>query len=227
MTPARGQRRAVLTSFGVGLVCVGLVCVGLMLGSSSGRAQVLVASPDGLIRAMSEDLLRVIKADRRLVEGDLDRLNAVVDERVMPAVDFSRMTALTVGIHWRRASPEQQQRLMAAFRELLLLTYADALRYVQNASVDVKPGRYPAEAEDATVRTQILRAGKEPIQLDYRLGKTAQGWKIYDFNVLGLWMVDHYRNQFGQLVMARGIDGLITELEQKNKSLRSSIAGRR
>jgi phospholipid transport system substrate-binding protein len=176
---------------------------------------------------MSEDLLRVIKADRRLVEGDLDRLNAVVDERVMPSVDFSRMTALTVGIHWRRATPEQQQRLMIAFRELLLLTYADALRNVQNASVDVKPGRYPAEAEDVIVRTQVIRAGKEPIQLDYRLSKTAQGWKIYDFNVLGLWMVDHYRNQFGQLVTARGLDGLVAALEQKNKALRSAMTAKR
>jgi len=190
-------------------------------------AQVLVATPDGLIRTMSEDLLRVIKADRKLVEGDLDRLNAVVDERVMPSVDFSRMTALTVGIHWRRASPEQQQQLMSAFRELLLLTYADALRHVQSASVDVKPGRYPAEAEDVIVRTQVLRIGKEPIQLDYRLSKTTQGWKIYDFNVLGLWMVDHYRNQFGQLVTSRGLDGLIAALDQKNKSLRSAMAGKR
>lgn len=199
----------------------------LLLVPAGASAQVLVASPDGLIRSMSEDLLRVIKADRRLVEGDLDRLNAVVDERVMPSVDFSRMTALTVGIHWRRATPEQQQRLMIAFRELLLLTYADALRNVQNASVDVKPGRYPAEAEDVIVRTQVIRAGKEPIQLDYRLSKTAQGWKIYDFNVLGLWMVDHYRNQFGQLVTARGLDGLIAALEQKNKALRSAMTAKR
>ena len=198
----------------------------LLLVPAGASAQVLVASPDGLIRSMSEDLLRVIKADRRLVEGDLDRLNAVVDERVMPSVDFSRMTALTVGIHWRRATPEQQQRLMIAFRELLLLTYADALRNVQNASVDVKPGRYPAEAEDVIVRTQVIRAGKEPIQLDYRLSKTAQGWKIYDFNVLGLWMVDHYRNQFGQLVTARGLDGLIAALEQKNKALRSAMTAK-
>ena len=199
----------------------------LAVPAFNASAQVLVASPDGLIRAMSEDLIRVIKADRRLVEGDLDQLNAVVDERVMPSVDFSRMTALTVGIHWRRATPEQQRQLMAAFRELLLLTYADALRQVQNASVDVKPGRYPADADDVIVRTQVIRAGKEPIQLDYRLSKTAQGWKIYDFNVLGLWMVDHYRNQFGQLVTARGLDGLIAALDQKNKSLRAAMAGKR
>ena len=198
-----------------------------LLASWPLRAQVLVATPDGLIRGMSEDLLRLIKADRRLIEGDLDRLNAVVDERVMPSVDFSRMTALTVGIHWRRATPEQQQKLMAAFRELLLLTYADALRNVQNAAVDVKPGRYPPEAEEVIVRTQVLRTGKEPIQLDYRLSKTGQGWKIYDFNVLGLWMVDHYRNQFGQLVTARGLDGLVTALEQKNKALRSNMAVKR
>ncbi|MEY2777157.1 MAG: hypothetical protein RLY30_1255 [Pseudomonadota bacterium] len=217
MTTPMSQRRTLLCMFGAALA----------LPPTLLQAQVLVASPDGLIRSMSEDLLRVIKADRKLVEGDLDRLNAVVDERVMPSVDFSRMTALTVGIHWRRATPDQQQKLMSAFRELLLLTYADALRHVQNATVDVKPGRYPAEADEVIVRTQVLRTGKEPIQLDYRLSKTAQGWKIYDFNVLGLWMVDHYRNQFGQLVSSRGLDGLIAALDQKNKALRSAMAGKR
>jgi phospholipid transport system substrate-binding protein len=141
----------------------------------------------------------------------------------MPVVNFSRMTALAVGRHWRSATPEQQQRLMAAFRDLLVLTYAEAVRFLPESTVEIRPARYLPTDEDVIVRTLLLRAGKEPIPLDYRLQKTAEGWKIYDFNVLGLWIVEYYRSQFGQLVSAKGIDGLITSLEQKNQALRQAI----
>ena len=190
------------------------------------NAQPRAASPDDLIKVVTQDILDTVRADRSLQQGDLNRMNALVDQRVMPVVDFSKMTALTVGIHWRRASPAQQEQLMAAFRELLLLTYADALRQVQDTTVQVRPARYAPEDQDVVVRTFVLRTGKEPIQLDYRLHKTPAGWRIYDFNVLGLWLVDHYRSQFSQLVSARGIDGLISALQSKNKSLRQSSVAR-
>lgn len=182
--------------------------------------------PDELIRAVTQDILDAIKADRSLQRGNLLRLNEMVDQRVMPVVDFQRMTALTVGIHWRRATPEQQESLMKAFRELLLLTYADALRQVQDTSVQVRPARYAPEDSEVVVRTFVVRTGKEPIQLDYRLQKSPTGWKIYDFNVLGLWLVDHYRAQFGQLVGSKGIEGLIASLESKNASIRKSLQAR-
>ena len=182
--------------------------------------------PDELIRAVTQDILDAIKADRSLQRGNLLRLNEMVDQRVMPVVDFQRMTALTVGIHWRRATPEQQESLMKAFRELLLLTYADALRQVQDTSVQVRPARYAPEDSEVVVRTFVVRTGKEPIQLDYRLQKSPTGWKIYDFNVLGLWLVDHYRAQFGQLVGTKGIEGLISSLESKNASIRKSLQAR-
>jgi phospholipid transport system substrate-binding protein len=183
-------------------------------------------APDELIRAVTQDILDAIKADRSLQRGNLTRLNDLVDQRVMPVVDFSKMTALTVGIHWRRATPEQQESLMKAFRELLLLTYADALRQVQDTSVQIRPARYAPEESEVVVRTFVVRTGKEPLQLDYRLQKTPTGWKIYDFNVLGLWLVDHYRAQFGQLVGSKGIEGLITSLETKNASIRRSLQAR-
>lgn len=182
--------------------------------------------PDELIRGVTQEILDAIKADRSLQRGNLARLNELVDQRVMPVVDFGKMTALTVGIHWRRATPEQQEGLMRAFRELLLLTYADALRQVQDTSVQVRPARYAPEDSDVVVRTLVVRAGKEPIQLDYRLNKTLTGWKIYDFNVLGLWLVDHYRAQFAQLIGAKGIDGLISALESKNAGIRKSLQAR-
>lgn len=208
------------------LVCVGLAFGLAFAGLGPARAQSLptVQSPDTLIKMVTQDILDTVRNDRSLQSGDLTRLNALVDQRVMPVVNFSRMTALTVGIHWRRASPEQQEKLMAAFRELLLLTYSDALKQVQDTTVQVRPARYAPEDMDVIVRTFVVRTGKEPIQLDYRLEKTPTGWKIYDFNVLGLWLVDHYRSQFGQLASARGIDGLIAALVNKNQSLRKLAA---
>ena len=189
-------------------------------------AQARGPSPDDLIKVVTQDILDTVRADRSLQKGDLNRVNALVDQRVMPVVDFPKMTALTVGIHWRRASPDQQEQLMAAFRELLILTYSDALRQMQDAVVDVRPARYTPEDRDVVVRTFAMRVGKEPIQLDYRLHITSAGWKIYDFNVLGLWLVDHYRGQFGPLASSRGIDGLIAALQSKNKSLRQSSVAR-
>lgn len=184
------------------------------------------ATPDGLIQSVTKDLLSVVRTDPRLQRGDVARVNALVDERVMPVVDFQKMTALTVGIHWRRASPAQQEQLLSAFRELLVFTYADALRQVQDATVQMRPARYAPEDQDVIVRTLLLRTGKEPIQLDYRLHKGADGWKIYDFNVLGLWLVENYRNQFSQMVSSKGIDGLISALQAKNKALRQSSLAR-
>jgi len=214
-----------LPTIRVSTICCMLMLAG-SLASGSANAEQRAASPDDLIKVVTQDILDTVRADRSLQQGDLNRMNALVDQRVMPVVDFPKMTALTVGIHWRRASPAQQEQLMAAFRELLLLTYADALRQVQDTTVQVRPARYAPEDQDVVVRTFVLRTGKEPIQLDYRLHKTSAGWKIYDFNVLGLWMVDHYRSQFSQLVGARGIDGLIAALQSKNKALRQSSVAR-
>jgi len=182
--------------------------------------------PEDLIRSVTQDVLGAIRLDRSLQRGDLKRLNDLVDQRVMPVVDFARMTSLTVGVHWRRASPEQQAALMAAFRELLLLTYSDTLRFVQDTNIQIRPPRYRPEDLDVTVQTYFLLPGREPIQLDYRLHKTQSGWKVYDFNVLGLWMVDHYRVQFGQVVSTKGIDGLVALLEGRNRSLREAWRAR-
>lgn len=180
--------------------------------------------PQELVASVTRDILETIKNDKSLQQRDLRRLSELVDQKVMPVVNFSRMTALAMGRHWRTASPEQQQRLVAAFRDLLMLTYSEALRYAPEATIDIRPARYLPSDEDVIVRTALIRPGKEPIPLDYRLQKTPDGWKIYDFNVLGLWMVEHYRSQFAQLVSAKGVDGLITTLEEKNQALRQAVA---
>jgi len=185
------------------------------------------STPDQLILNISQGVLDEIKADRSLQSGDINRLNALVDKRVLPHVNFQRMTALSVGRNWRSASPEQQRILMVEFRRLLMLTYADAVRQVTDTQIQVRPMRSKPEDTEVIVRTQVLRPGKEAIQLDYRLEKADGNWKIFDLNILGLWLVEHYRNQFQQVVGASGIDGLIRALQDKNQSLAANTGARR
>lgn len=184
-------------------------------------------SPEALIQSVSQGVLDEVKADRTLQTGDIERLNQLVDKRVMPHVNFARMTALAVGRNWRSATPDQQQQIMKEFRQLLLLTYSGAVREVSDTTVRVLPLRAKPEDTIVIVRTQVLRPGKEAIQLDYRMEKSADGWKIFDLNVLGLWLVEHYRSQFAQVVTASGIDGLIKSIQEKNQSLSQTVASKR
>jgi phospholipid transport system substrate-binding protein len=172
--------------------------------------------PDDMIRRLSTDLLNNIKADKDVQRGDLSKVTAFVDSKVMPNVNFTRMTASAVGRHWRQASPEQQKRLQEEFKSMLVRTYAGALSQVKDQTVEVKPLRAAAGDSEVIVRTEVIGRG-ESVQLDYRMEKTSTGWKIYDLNVLGIWMVETYRTQFAQEISARGIDGLIATLAQRNK----------
>jgi phospholipid transport system substrate-binding protein len=172
--------------------------------------------PDDMIRRLSIDLLNNIKADKDVQRGDLSKVTAFVDSKVMPNVNFTRMTASAVGRHWRQATPEQQKRLQEEFKNMLVRTYAGALSQVKDQTVDVKPLRAAAGDTEVIVRTEVIGRG-EAVQLDYRMEKTPTGWKIYDLNVLGIWMVETYRTQFAQEISARGIDGLIATLTQRNK----------
>jgi len=205
-----------------------LAIIGLATIASLANAQTAQTPPDELVRTVSQGVLDEIKADRTLqATGNLERLNALVDKRVMPYVNFQRMTALAVGRNWRTATPDQQAALQTEFRRLLLLTYADAVRQVTDTTIQVRPMRSAPTDEEVIVRTQVLRPGKEPIQLDYRLQKTPAGWKIFDLNILGLWLIEHYRNQFAQVVGASGIDGLIKSLKEKNQSLAQTATAQR
>jgi len=174
-------------------------------------------SPDVLVRRVSSDVLESIKNDPALRSGDATRINALVDEKVMPFVNFRRMTSAAVGPAWRRATPEQRQRLQEAFRALLLRTYSGALSEVSDQSVRIRPLRMAPGDTDVLVRTEVLGRG-DPVQLDYRLEKSPTGWKIYNLNVLGVWLVETYRNQFAQTINASGIDGLIETLNARGPS---------
>lgn len=203
------------------------LAAGVLTAAISVSAQNAQMPPDELVRTVSQGVLDEIKADRSLQTGDIERLNALVDKRVMPYVNFQRMTALAVGRNWRAATPDQQAALQTEFRRLLLLTYADAVRQVTDTTIQVRPMRSAPADQEVIVRTQVLRPGKEAIQLDYRLQQTAAGWKIFDLNILGLWLIEHYRNQFTQVVGASGIDGLIKSLRDKNKSLAETATAQR
>ncbi|MCC7059602.1 MAG: ABC transporter substrate-binding protein [Burkholderiaceae bacterium] len=173
--------------------------------------------PDALIARVSNEMIARIKADPSLQSGDLHKLSALVDQIVMPHVDFKRMTALSVGRNWRSATPAQQQELMSEFRTLLLRTYAGALSTVGDQKVRMRPLRAGPQDTDVIVRSEVVQPRGEPIQLDYRMEKTADGWKAYDVNILGVWLVETYRSQFAQEVSAGGIDGLIRSLAEKNR----------
>ena len=173
--------------------------------------------PDEMIRRLSVEVLNNIKADKDVQRGDLRKVTAFVDSKVMPNVNFTRMTASAVGRSWRQATPEQQRRLQEEFKNMLVRTYAGALSQVKDQTIDVKPLRAGANDTEVVVRTEVLGDG-QAVQVDYRMEKTATGWRIYDLNVLGIWMVETYRTQFAQEISARGIDGLIATLAQRNKS---------
>ena len=174
-------------------------------------------APDALIKRLSADVLDKIKTDKTVQGGDMTRVMALVDSQVMPNVNFTRMTASAVGRSWRQATPEQQKKLQDEFKSLLIRTYSGALSQVKDQTINVKPLRAAAGETEVVVRTEVLGRG-DPVQLDYRLEKTATNWKIYDLNVLGVWLVETYRNQFAQEINAKGIDGLIASLSERNKT---------
>jgi phospholipid transport system substrate-binding protein len=177
-------------------------------------------APDALINRLTKDALDTIQADKAVQAGDVSRIIEVVDEKIMPHLNFQRMTASAVGPGWRQATPEQRKRLEAEFKTLLVRTYAGAMSQAKNLSFSVKPLRAAPDDKEVIVRTLITGRG-DPVQLDYRLEKTpgvGAGWKVYNLNVLGVWLVETYRSQFAQEINAKGIDGLIATLTERNKA---------
>ncbi|SDD03481.1 phospholipid transport system substrate-binding protein [Variovorax sp. CF079] len=199
-----------------------LMLAGLLLAGAAAFVRPVHAAdeaPDALVKRLSTDVLDTIKADKTIKAGDVNKIMVLVDTKIMPNVNFQRMTASAVGPAWRQATPEQQQRLQEEFKKLLVRTYAGALDQVSDQTVSVRPFRGSPDDKEVLVRSEVRGSG-DPVQLDYRLEKTpgeAGGWKIYNLNVLGVWLVDTYRSQFAQEINAKGIDGLIAKLAERNK----------
>lgn len=198
--------------------------VALMVGLSV-PAQAADEAPDAMIGRLSDEVLNILRTDKNLQNGDIQKVVVLVDKIVMPNVNFRRMTAAAVGPAWRQASPEQQQRLQDEFKTLLVRTYSGALAQVGEQTITVRPLRALPEDKDVLVRTEVRGRG-DPVQLDYRLEKTpgvGAGWKIYNLNVLGVWLVETYRSQFAQEInkeanAQKGIDSLIAALAARNQS---------
>ncbi|KQW89868.1 hypothetical protein ASC94_19050 [Massilia sp. Root418] len=178
-------------------------------------------APDVLVKRISQDVLDTAKADKEIQGGNQKRIMDLVETKILPYVDFQRMTSLAAGRYWREASPEQQKQLSTEFRSLLIFTYSGALSQVKNETIEFKPLRADPSDSEVEVRSQVNVARGEPIPLNYRVAKTPAGWKIYDINVLGAWLVETYKGTFASEISKGGIDGLIKTLSEKNKKLAS------
>lgn len=174
-------------------------------------------APDALIKQVSTEVIDTVKSDKAIQAGDVGKIIALVDAKVMPHVNFQRMTASAVGRFWREATPAQQKRLQEEFKTLLVRTYAGALTQVKDQTVQMKPLRAAPEDTEVVVRTEVKGKG-DALQLDYRLEKEGASWKIYDVNVLGVWLVQQYRSSFATEIGSSGIDGLIAKLAERNKA---------
>ncbi len=176
---------------------------------------------DAFVKRLSDEVVETIKGDKSFQASNMTKLNALVDAKVMPHVNFRRITASAVGPGWLKATPEQQKQLQDEFKALLLRTYAGALSQITDQTITVKPLRASPEDTEIVVRTEVRGKG-EPIQLDYRLEKTpgvGSGWKIYNLNVMGVWLMETFRSQFSQEINAKGIDGLIATLKSRNQAM--------
>lgn len=181
-------------------------------------------APDVLVKRISEDVMATAKSDKQIQSGNAQRIQQVVNEKILPHVDFQRMTALATGRYWRNATPEQQAQLTREFRDLLMYTYSGAISQIRDQKLEYKPLRADPADTEVIVNTQVVQASAEPIQLSYRLEKTPTGWKIYDVNILGAWLIQSYKGSFASEIGKTGIDGLIKTLSERNQKLAGNMA---
>ena len=173
-------------------------------------------TPDALVKQASVEVMDAARADKDILAGDIDKISALVDTKVMPHVNFEVMTRSAVGPQWRSATPEQRTRLQTEFKSLLIRVYSGALTQLKDQSVEITRTQ-PVQGSTQVVVQSELRSKGEPVKLDYRLDKFGETWKIIDVNVAGIWLVQSYRSQFAQVLSNGGIDALITRLAEQNK----------
>ncbi|HYT97710.1 MAG TPA: ABC transporter substrate-binding protein [Casimicrobiaceae bacterium] len=188
----------------------------LLLAAAFGVPAYAQEAPDAMVKRVSQDVLQTIKSDPKIQSGDQARIREVMESKLAPNFDFERMTALAMGRHWREATPEQQKRLTVEFKTLLVRTYSGALTQYRDQTIDYKPLRADPNAADVLVRTEVIRQGQPPVQIDYGMEKKDNAWKAYDVVVGGVSLVTNYRDEFSEQVRAGGIDGLIKTLATKN-----------
>lgn len=204
---------------------VGLALVGLTFAAATYAAPgAPIETPEALVQRLTNDVLEGMRADTSIRAGNRQSLARLIDAKVLPHINFEKTTRLASGKYWRQATPDQQQALATEFEATLLRIYGGALSSVKpNTVVEVKPGRHAADATDVVVRTLIKQPDGDPVTVDYRLERVGAGWKVYDFGVMNVWLVENYRNQFSSLIASDGVDGLIRSLAERNRSASQSV----
>lgn len=176
-------------------------------------------APDALVKDVTQDVIAIVKQDKDIQSGNTKKTIALVEQKVLPHFNFTRMTALAMGVNWRKATPDQQKLLIDEFRTLLVRTYSTALTSYRNQAIDFKPLRAQPADTDVTVRSEVRQSGAEAVTIDYSMEKTPSGWKVYDVVVGGVSLVTTYRDTFANEVRNAGVDGLIKTLSDKNRKL--------
>jgi phospholipid transport system substrate-binding protein len=190
----------------------------LFVCSASAQSAPDPNTPDGLIKIIVADVMNSVKSDPEIQKGNIPRVVDLVEKKIVPYTDMRRTTQLAMGRNWSKATPEQQNQLIIEFKNLLIRTYSGALSQLRDQTVQYKPLRSSPSDTDVIVRTVVI--GKsDPIPLDYRLEKTNDGWRVYDINIMGAWLIEAYRNQFTNQISQSGVDGLIKFLQERNAML--------
>ena len=172
--------------------------------------------PEALVRQVTRDVMDAIHQDKALQEGDKKKALALAEQKILPHIDFRTMTRYALGRNWRKATPAQREKVVEGFRGMLIRTYSNQIGSYRGQKMVVKPTRLAPGDTDATIRNSFVSPGQPPVEVDYSMEKTADGWKIYDIAIDGVSLVATYRSQFSQVVRSAGIDGLIAKLEQMN-----------
>jgi phospholipid transport system substrate-binding protein len=194
----------------------------LLLSIFPGSSFAQDVAPDALVKTVTLEVVELIAKDKEIRAGGRSKLVDVIEAKVLPHFNFASMTALAMGQSWGKASPEQRKRLVEEFRTLLVRTYASALAAYSEQKFDFRPLRAKPNDTDVTVNVRVLQSGAQPVTIDYSMEKTASGWKVYDVMVGGVSLVANYRTEFANSVRASGVEGLIKELQAKNRSLPAS-----
>jgi phospholipid transport system substrate-binding protein len=190
------------------------------LASAGASAQTVdTGSPDGMIKTVTQQVMDAMRGDKSIQQGEISKITRLVDEKILPYTDFRRTTQLAMGRNWRAATPEQQAQVAEQFKMLLIHTYSGALALMHDQQIQYKPFHMNADDTDTVVRSVVTMNNGQPFELDYRLYKTAQGWRAYDINVLGAWLIPSYQQQFNEKIQQGGVDGLIQFLTQRNQQL--------
>lgn len=190
-------------------------------GAAHAQQAADTSTPDGLVKSVVNDVMTSVRADKDMQAGNIGKISALVEQKILTNANFTKTTQIAMGRNWSKASPEQQKVITDEFKTLLIRTYAGAIAQIRDQQVQFRPYRGAPEDTDATIRTQVINKG-EPIQLDYRLEKTAQGWKVYDINVLGAWLTEAYKGSFNTIANQQGVDGIIKTLQDRNRQLASA-----